>query len=117
VYEVRDYVTFAGKDVFAEWRKQVRDVRVRFAIDRRVGRMVDGNFGDHKYLRDGVYELRLDLGPGFRVYYSFEGNKVILLLLGGDKGSQRTDIDKACSYWKDWQERTRKAGNAHEPRD
>lgn len=77
----------------------------RIAIDRRINRLELENFGDHKFCRDGVWELRIDVGPGYRVYYAMAGSQVILLLLGGDKRTQTSDIDRACAYWKDWQRR------------
>ena len=62
-----------------------------------------GNFGDCKPLRDGVWEMRIDVGPGYRVYYAKTGLTVVLLLCGGDKRKQQSDIEKACEYWKEWQ--------------
>ena len=114
MYEIRHYITPAGRDVYAEWRQHLRDVTAQIAIDRRVNRVADGNFGDHKHISDGVYELRIDMGPGFRVYYAIEGRQVVLLITGGDKSTQRKDIEKACAYWADWQERVRKARKADE---
>lgn len=64
-----------------------------------------GNFGDHKFVRDGVSELRIDAGPGYRVYYALDGETIVLLLGGGDKGSQRRDIDCAVKCWHDYQRR------------
>lgn len=75
------------------------------SIDRRIYRLEQGNFGDHKFCRDGVWELRVDVGAGYRVYYAIEGNDIILLLCAGDKRTQDTDITRACSYWQDWQRR------------
>ena len=77
------------------------------AIDRRIVRMELGNFGDHKFCRDGVWELRVDTGAGYRLYYAIRGAEVILLLCGGDKRTQDVDIDRACAYWHDWQRRTK----------
>ena len=65
-----------------------------------------GNFGDHKFCRDGVWELRVDVGPGYRVYYALSGQRVVLLLCGGDKRTQDADIARAATYWQDWQRRT-----------
>lgn len=62
---------------------------------RRVERLIHGNAGDHRHLTDGVSELRVDVGPGYRVYYSKRGNRLLLLLVGGDKSSQSKDIAKA----------------------
>lgn len=73
---------------------------------RRVNRMAEGNFGDHKFCRDGVWELRIDQGAGYRVYYAMASGVVVLLLCGGDKGTQDADIERAVVYWKDWQRRS-----------
>jgi len=64
------------------------------------------NFGDHKPCRDGVWELRIDVGPGYRVYYAISGSKIVLLLCGGDKRTQSADISRACEFWHDWQRRS-----------
>lgn len=100
--EIRHYVDDTGHDHFAEWREQVRDNRAKIAIDRRIMRVELGNFGDHKFLRDGVWELRIDTGPGYRIYYAKSGATIVLLLCGGDKRKQDADIDRACEYWRDW---------------
>lgn len=105
MYEIRHYLAQGEKDVFMEWRRQLRDVKARIAIDRRIGRMESGNFGDHKFCRDGVWELRIDIGPGYRVYFAIAGTQVILLLCGGDKRTQDADIRRACEYWLDWSRR------------
>jgi putative addiction module killer protein len=106
VYEVRHFLTREGKDVYLEWHCKIRDTKARIAVDRRINRIELGNFGDHKFCRDGVWELRIDVGQGYRVYYAISGNQVILLLCGGDKRMQGRDIDRACEYWQDWQRRT-----------
>ncbi len=67
-----------------------------------------GNFGDHKFERDGVWELRVDYGPGYRVYYSIEDGEIILLLIGGNKKTQTADLDKAVSYLQDFKKRSKK---------
>jgi len=105
MYEIRHYLTTDGFDVFQDWLTQLRDKLPKMAVVKRVNRVEAGNFGDHKFCRDGVWELRVDIGPGYRVYYALAGKQVVLLLCGGDKGSQGADIDKACAYWKDWQNR------------
>jgi putative addiction module killer protein len=105
VFEISHYLTPEGKDIFLEWQLSLRDTKARIAIDRRINRIELGNFGDHKFCRDGVWELRIDFGPGYRVYYAIAGSKVVLLLSGGDKGTQTTDINRACEEWKDWQRR------------
>ena len=105
MHNVRHYLTPNGKDVFRHWYDKLRDTKTRIAIDRRINRIELGNFGDHKFLRDGVWELRIDAGPGYRIYYGLDGAEVVLLLMGGDKRTQDADIDRACAFWKDWQQR------------
>jgi putative addiction module killer protein len=107
VYEVRHYLSSTGKDVYMQWWAKLRDHKARIALDRRVNRIALGNFGDKKYLKDGVSELRIDVGPGYRVYYAVEGAHIVLLLCGGDKSTQSADIDRACAYWLDWQQRAK----------
>ena len=106
MFEIKHYLTRDGHDVFMDWRSQVKDSAVRIAIDRRINRVELGNFGNHKFCQDGVWELRLDLGPGYRIYYAQAEESVILLFCGGIKRSQKADISKACAYWKDWQQRS-----------
>ena len=93
-----------GRDVFLAWLQGLRDMRAKVAVIRRVARMEIGNFGDHKFCRDGVFELRVDIGPGYRVYYALSGDQVVLLFSGGTKGTQAADIERACAYWKIFQE-------------
>lgn len=105
VFEIKHYLTGDDCDVFAEWRDELKDKTAKIAIDRRIFRVELGNFGDHKPCREGVWELRIDVGPGYRVYYAQTGKTVVLLLCGGIKRSQSADISKACEYWSDWQRR------------
>lgn len=86
--------------MFREWHRKLRDRKAKLAIDRRIYRIEAGNFGDHKFCRDGVWELRIDIGPGYRLYYAISGSTVVILLCGGDKSTQVADIDRACDYWK-----------------
>ena len=106
MYEIRHYLTPDARDIYSDWLKQQRDIRARMAIDRRVMRLEQGNFGDHKFCRDGVWELRVDVGAGYRLYYAIAERHLVLLLCGGDKRTQDTDINRACSYWQDWQRRS-----------
>ncbi len=105
MYEIRHYVTREGRDIYARWHDRLRDGRARLAVDRRLGRLETGNFGDHKFCMDGVWELRIDVGPGYRVYYGIDSDQIVLLLSGGDKSSQTADIQNAAEYWRDWKER------------
>ncbi|UWZ86054.1 type II toxin-antitoxin system RelE/ParE family toxin [Occallatibacter riparius] len=74
-YELRNYITADGKDIVSRWLSGLRDRAARVAIDRRLNRIENGNFGDHKFCQDGVWELRVDLGPGYRVYYALMGSR------------------------------------------
>ncbi len=80
---------------FADWLTKLKDVQVRARIARRIYRLREGNTGDVKPVGEGISELRIDYGPGYRVYFIQEGKVVIVLLCGGDKSSQSRDIAKA----------------------
>ena len=106
-YEIEHYLSPGEhKDLYIDWLKRLRDTQVKVAVARRVIRIEQGNFGDHKFCRKGVWELRIDAGPGYRVYYALSGRRVVLLLCGGDKKTQDADIARAVDYWQDWQRRT-----------
>ena len=94
-----------GHDIFQEWLDKLRDLRGRNAIQKAIDRAEYGNFGDHKFCRDGVSELRIHVGAGYRVYYSVIGSVVVLLLCGGSKKTQDKDINKAIDYLNDFKER------------
>lgn len=106
MFEIRHYVSADGKDIFLEWLKQVRDPVAKLQVAKRVNRLEQGNFGDYKFCRDGVWELRVDVGACHRVYYAQSGLQLILLLCGGDKRTQDSDIDRAVRYWQDWQRKS-----------
>ena len=108
--EIEIYTTSSGKRPFETWFEDIRELHTRAKILTRLDRLKLGNFGDCKTLDDGVCELRIHYGPGIRVYYSKIGNRVILLLCGGDKGSQTKDINKAKEYLKDYRSREKKYG-------
>jgi putative addiction module killer protein len=82
------------------------DARAQAKIATRINRLAAGNFGDCKSLRQGLFELRIDWGPGYRVYYGMIGRDCVLFLCGGDKRKQSADIDRALEYLKDYKERT-----------
>lgn len=107
MYELRDFLTGDGRNVIREWLDDLQDVKARARIQLRLARLANGNFGDCKPLRDGVWELRIDHGPGYRVYYAQVGKVVILLLCGGDKRKQENDIEKAAAYLAEFKERTK----------
>ena len=102
-YEVIYYIE-DGKNIFRKWMDDLRDYRGKAAIDRTIGRVKEGNFGEHRFCRDGVWELVIDSGPGYRAYYSMVGDKLVLLLCAGSKGTQSKDIDRAVTYLKRFKE-------------
>lgn len=81
--------------VFQAWHRSIRDLRAKVAIARRIDRASTGNLGDVKSVGDGVSEMRVDVGPGYRVYFTLRNGAVIVLLAGGDKSSQAADIRRA----------------------
>lgn len=106
MFQIEHYLTGDGRDLYIDWLRQMRDSRAKVAVVRRIARVEQGNFGDHRFCRDGVWELRIDVGPGYRVYYAMSGQQVVLLLCAGDKRSQSSDIDRAAACWEDWQRRS-----------
>ena len=87
--------------VFSRWMESLRDLRARARITARLARIGFGNFGDVKPVGDGISELRIDYGPGYRVYLTRRGERVLLLLCGGDKSSQVRDIARAKALAKE----------------
>ena len=83
----------------------LRDPKARLKIEVRLERVELGNLGDHQSVGEGVFELRIDYGPGYRVYFGQAGRTIVLLLCGGDKSRQQQDIRKAKEYWADYENR------------
>ena len=100
--EIAHYINEDGTDLYQKWVDALRDNRAKIAVLRRIDRAALGNFGDHKPCRDGVSEMRVDVGPGYRVYYFQHGQTLVVLLCGGDKRSQYADISKAVAYRTDF---------------
>ena len=105
MFEIRRYRTAAGEEPFTEWLSDLPDRQARARILARLERLEVGNFGDAKFLRDGVHEIRIDWGPGYRVYYGRDGRTVIVLLCGGDKRKQSADIKRAVELWQEYANR------------
>jgi putative addiction module killer protein len=105
-YEVLTYYRADGRSPFEDWVSALRDKNMVYRIARRLKTLAEGNLGDHKSVGDGVWELRLHDGPGFRIYYGLVGKQVVLLLTGGDKSTQPADIRRAKAYWIDYRQRT-----------
>ncbi len=89
---------------FDKWLHGLRDVRAFAQIARRINRVIQGNIGDCKFIGDKIYELRVDYGPGYRLYFTQRGKQLVLLLIGGDKSSQRRDIELAKTLAKEYGE-------------
>ena len=103
--EIRHYLTASGRDPYQQWLDKLKDLKGRVVIQRRIDRLSAGNFGDHKFCQEGVWELRIDFGPGYRVYYAQEGKTIVLLLCAGSKRTQAVDLKEAVRYWHDFQRR------------
>ena len=99
------YETKEGRNPYSEWLEGLKDKRTKGVIRARLNRVRLGNFGDCKAVGEGVFEFKIDYGPGFRIYYGREGKEVVILLCGGVKKSQKQDIKKAKEYWADYRSR------------
>ena len=96
------YTDKAGKEPFTRWLNSLKDARDRRRILARLRRIEQGNYGDCKPIQDGVFELRLFFGPGYRIYFGKDGKTLVILLCGGDKNSQGKDIKQAIMYWNEY---------------
>jgi len=103
--ELRRYQLQDQSTPVTDWLGGLRDTRARAQIEVRLRRVSAGNFGNCKSVGEGVSELKVDIGTGYRVYFGRHGQALVILLCGGDKGSQQTDIAQAKSYWTDWKRR------------
>jgi len=106
-YTALRYVAADGKDHFGAWLKGLKDIKAKTVILKRIERLESGSFGDCKPCRENVSELRIDYGPGYRIYFGLVGKALVLLLCAGDKRSQQADIERAIAFLKDFKERTR----------
>ncbi len=100
--QLLQYQTAKGSVPFRNWLLAIQDVSVRARIRVRLDRLVLGNFGDCKNVGLGVFELRFHFGPGYRIYFARDGRFILLLLSGGDKSTQTSDILRAQGYWQDY---------------
>jgi putative addiction module killer protein len=103
--EVLAYQTRDGIIPYNEWLDDVGDRKAAARIHARIARVRQGNLGDCKGVGEGVSELRVDYGPGYRVYFGQKGQTLVILLCGGDKRTQERDIQRAKQYWQDYNER------------
>ena len=104
-----------GRDIYQGQIDSLRDGRGKIAILRAIDRLEDGNFGKHRFCREGVWELIVDVGPGYRVYYSKIGNVLLLLLCVGSKRTQDGDIERAVTYLRKYKEVSRHADIHDQP--
>ncbi len=103
--EIRRYIRPNSTVPFAEWFTALRDVNAKIRIDKRLQRVSSGNLGDYRSVGAGVWELKIDYGPGYRIYFGQAGATIVLLLCGGNKSTQDQDIVKAQEYWRDYERR------------
>jgi putative addiction module killer protein len=108
--ELRYYQTQSGRRPFVEWVDSLVDRGARARIATRLDIVAAGSFGDAKSIGDGVMELRIDWGPGYRIYFAREGQVVVILLCGGDKRTQVEDIRHAKDYFRDYKRRAAAKG-------
>ena|SRR3990167_11436502 len=100
------YESPKGKLPFKKWISKLKDLRAQVKIETRLDRLIKGNYGDHSPLRNGVSELRIDYGPGYRIYFGEIKNELVIVLLqGGTKKTQSKDVELAIQYWEDYKER------------
>ena len=104
--QIHQYIDSSGRNPFNRWFEKLDDgaqARITVSLDR----LERGNFSAAKGVGAGVFELRLDFGPGYRVYFGKDGERLVILLGGGTKKRQQTDIDAACALWKEYKQRKR----------
>lgn len=102
--EVQYHQTPSGREPFTEWYDSLRDLKTQNRIDKRLERIERGNLGEYKSVGDGVFELILNFGPGYRIYFGEVDRTIVLLLCGGGKRSQDRDIERAKNYWLQYME-------------
>ncbi len=101
---VKIYSTSDGTHPFEDWFNGLQDQQAKRKVRVRIARARAGNFGDSKSVGEGVVELRINFGPGYRVYFGRDGDTLVILLCGGNKKSQENDIAVAKQYWRDYKE-------------
>ena len=102
--ELEIYRTSNDQEPYTQWFESIPNLKTRTRIQARIDRLESGNLGDYKSLGGGIFELRCQFGPGYRVYFGQIGNTIVLLLCGGDKSSQVRDIKRAKVYWQEYKE-------------
>jgi putative addiction module killer protein len=100
--ELVEYLDPRGRSPFGDWIRKLKDMKGRALIRKRLNRIRMGNLGDCRSVGNGVKELRIAFGPGYRVYFGEDGTTIVVLLCGGDKGSQESDIHQAKLNWAEY---------------
>lgn len=108
MFEIEEYETEEGEKPFAVWLEGLKDTRTQARISARLRKAGRGLLGDYKYLGNGICELKENFGPGYRIYYSRVGGRILLLLAGSDKSDQDKTIAKAKEYLADYERRQAK---------
>ena len=106
--EVKVLTLHDGKCPFEEWFSSLKDLSTRLRISARITRVQNGNLGDVRSIGAGIHEIRLDFGPGYRIYFALVGRVVIVLVAGGDKSTQDRDIQTSQRLWKENQDATKR---------
>jgi putative addiction module killer protein len=104
VVEIRTFETEDGRVPFDDWFMGIRDMQTRARIETRIDRLALGNFGNCTSAREGVSELKIDFGPGYRVYFGRDGDTLVILLRGGKKDTQDADMKLARRYWQEYKD-------------
>jgi putative addiction module killer protein len=104
VRQVEYFVTESGKAPAKEWLDGLKDKITQAILYKRIRQAGMGNFGKTRFIGHGIQELKIDYGPGYRIYYGIYQDRLILLLMAGTKSSQQSDINKAKVFWTEWQE-------------
>ena len=103
--EISNYLRADRTNPFEDWYNSLRDTKAKNTIQLRLKRVMTGNLGECKSVGEGVFELKIDFGPGYRLYFGQVGLTIVLLLIGGDQSTQERDIGKAIQYWRDYERR------------
>lgn len=103
--KLKIYQTSDGKAPFEKWFNSIKDQKTRAKIKTRLDRAEEGNLGEYRSVGQGVFELKINFGPGYRIYYGLEGDEIVIILCGGDKSTQQNDVLKAQQYWADYKGR------------
>ncbi len=112
---IDEYITEDGKSPFADWFNSL-DVQAANKVHTSLNRIASGNISSLKPIKGAFQEIRIDWGPGYRVYVGKDGNTLIILLGGGTKQRQHKDIDRAIEYWEEYKQRKKDLNDGHNPR-